>query len=288
MYPEDNVTGHHGQLRVVTGQSKDHINYDFLQDIEIAVIVRKEIEHIITKDGTADSAKRVSLKQRIKQSDLKINTKCDIWSILHMSEPLIYTPYVDNFKEYERELFIGLCQDVFQSFGDEEVDELPLSELSFIQPTRRLTHDVKKSASYPDYDRLQDLELVVITSKELDLILTDRFKGGTGTFFEKINKSDVDEDVKNKLRWLNVQRNKFLTELTVNNFSTNADRGVYINVCQDLYTVFKPGVVAQGLVVHPNGGWGLCTLAKKGKWVIFGASVTLFVALIVIMIFVFK
>lgn len=205
-----------------------------------------------------------------------------------MSEPLIYSPYVDSFKEYERELFIGLCQDVFQSFGDDEINDLPLSELSFIQPARRSTHDVKKSANYPDYDRLQDLELVVITSKELDLILTDRFKGGNGTFFEKINKSDVDEDVKNKLRWLNVQRNKFLTELTVNNFSTNADRGIYINVCQGLYSSFKPEVVVQGLVVHPNGGWGACSLAKKWKWCVVGALVMFFVVTIVIMISVFK
>jgi len=276
-----------GNLKVVTGQSRDHINYDFLQDIEIAVVVRKEIEHIVNKDERSE-AKRVSLKQRIKQSDLKINTKCDIWSILHMSEPLLYTPYVDHFKEYERELFIGLCQDIFQSFRDHEVEELPLNELSFIQPTRRLTHDVKKSSNYPDYERLQDLELVVITTKELDLILTDRFKGGSGTFFEKINRSVVDEDAKNKLRWLNVQRNKFLAELTINNFATNADRGVYINVCQDLYITFKPVIAPQGLVVHPNGGWGLCVSLKKGKWFILGASVMFFVALIIIMIFVFK
>ena len=188
-----------------------------------------------------------------------------------MAHPLVYQSYVDKFRESEREVFLALSQDVVTSIreqlgGSEEADE---KEVVF--PVPRKPDDSKpdsKGTSYPDYDGLGDLELVIISCKELDIILTEQFlkpkHKDLPEFGDKIRLAiNIDSDARHKLAWLNNQRAVFLTNRAVNNFTDEQSRTVYVNVCKDVRDILNPGVVRNDSNSSSEPGQNRTEMAKR-------------------------
>ena len=168
-----------------------------------------------------------------------------------MAHPLVYQSYVDKFRESEREVFLALSQDVVTSIREQLSDREKADENEVVFPVPRKSDDSKpdsKGTSYPDYDGLGDLELVIISCKELDIILTEQFlkpkHKDLPEFGDKIRLAiNIDSDARHKLAWLNNQRDVFLTNRAVNNFTDEQSRTVYVNVCKDVRDILNPGVV---------------------------------------------
>ena len=232
-------------------------SFRLLSDLELAVLVTKELGYLISEWETRQNSGRFpglgikSLKDRVRNVDcLAVHTKCDMWSILHMAHPLIFQPYVDQFRENEREVFLALSREVIPSIRV-QLHNQTSEDSEIVFPVSRRSGELKShrntTSAYPDYDGLGDLELVMVSCKELDFILTEQFlkqkHKDLTDFGDKIRHSvDIDDDARNKLSWLNNQRDVFLTNRDVNNFSDEQARKIFINVCKDVRVILNPDV----------------------------------------------
>ena len=264
----------------------NHSGFDSLSDIEVSVIVRKEIEDIVSAfeivngvdDNTVYHIRRSSfrdlvfslenppikvdnnLKQRVKNiHHLDVNSKCDIWSLLHMGHPLIFEPFVNKFRENERELFLTLAKDVLKSIklllysetdygtqailGPDEKLELP-SRIEKIKRPMNLEYGETLKPDNPEL--MSDMELVVNSCKTLHQMLTDNYFMNHPSidilsFEDKIRLCDnVSMDIRHKLLWVIKQRDTFFVNRYVNNFKSEKARKVFINVVTDTEKVLKP------------------------------------------------
>lgn len=227
-------------------------SFRLLSDLELAVIVTKELGYLISEWENRQNSGRFpglgikSLKDRVRNVDcLAVHTKCDMWSILHMAHPLIFQPNVDQFRENEREVFLALSREVIPSIRV-QLHNLNGCVSEVVFPVSRRSGEFK-SKSYPDYDGLGDLELVMVSCKELDFILTEQFSkhkhNDLADFGDNIRHAvDIDDDARHKLSWLNNQRDVFLTNRDVNNFSDEQARRIFINVCKDVRDILNPDV----------------------------------------------
>ena len=167
-----------------------------------------------------------------------------MWSILHMAHPLIFAPYIDSFKESEREVFLALSQEVLNSAQTQLNLESDFNILAdtLVLPVSRDNNHVPR-ITYPDYNSLGDLEVVIVSCKELDFVLFEQYVSSNKeliTFADRIKAAKIDEDTRHKLVWLDRQRELFLANRAVNNFATEKAREVYINVCVDVYHILSP------------------------------------------------
>ena len=239
-------------------------SFRLLSDIELAVLVTKELGYLISKWEMRQSSGKFpglgikSLNERVRGVDcLAVNTKCDMWSLLHMAHPLLFQSHVHKFRENEREVFLALSQDVVTTIRSQlSSDDVNPGKLdgretgnTIMFPKPRDSKSNKVAASHPDYDGIGDLELVVVSCKELDVILTEQFlkpkHKDLPDFADKIRHAiNIDSDARHKLSRLNDQRDVFLTDRAVNNFADDQtlSREVYVNICKDIRSILNPDV----------------------------------------------
>lgn len=244
-----------------------HPHFPHLSDVELAVVVTKELSHVVSMWESGQSSGNLpglgaqSLKDRVKNmTSLPVHTKCDVWSLLHMANHLIFSSSTHHFRDCgEREVFITLCGDVFSAVRGHVVqghvtggtqlsgthhsvydEDLQLPEpKTRDRATARDQGPIIQGVVDTDYTSLGDLETVVMSCKELDAIITKRFlkpkHKGLVDFGEKVSYAiNIDEDVRQKLDWVEGQRDVFLTDRSVNSFPNEQSRTFYFDVCTEI------------------------------------------------------
>lgn len=241
-----------------------HPAFTRLTDTELAVLVTKELDYLISRwELRGKSSGKLTLgistlKERVRAVDsLAVNTKCDMWSILHMAHPLIYKYHVTEFRENEREVFLALSQDVIITIktnlnGGQGAEQTTLSKLE-----HKLTFPIVRrppSSAGSDKARirsegavlsaLNDLELVIVCSKEINYQLTEQYlkpkHKDLPNLKDKIRVArKLDADIKHKLKWFCNQQDLFLENRFVNNFIDLRAREVFMAVYHDLTAYFE-------------------------------------------------